>query len=413
VSPSATLHHVQPGTVGFASDGLDRIDELMRSGLGSVFPAAGLLVARSGGVVMHKAYGFLDPETQERRTDTGCLFDLASVTKLFTATAFMSLVEDGRVSLDTPVAEVLPEFGGVRPISATEDPISKAPVPADARFSGVDVDARQVTFWHLLTHTSGLAAWRSLYRENGDDDIPLLPHHVTPELRQRRIAAIHQRYGFAYPPGEQMVYSDLGLILLGEATARLHNGDLEAAVRDRVLQPLGLGRAGYNPLAKNAPLDSIVPTEFCAWRKRRCVGEVHDENAASLGGVAGHAGLFATVWDVAVLGQTYLNQGRYGETQILSPASVGDMIRTHVNFDDNPRGLGWLQRSQQGSSSGRNFGPRSYGHTGFTGTSLWVDPDRELVVSLLTNRVYYGRDPGGIVQFRPRLHDAVVEAMRN
>jgi CubicO group peptidase (beta-lactamase class C family) len=132
-----------------------------------------------------------------------------------------------------------------------------------------------------------------------------------------------------------------------------------------------------------------------------------------LGGVAGHAGLFATVWDVAVLGQTYLNQGRYGETQILSPASVGDMIRTHVNFDDNPRGLGWLQRSQQGSSSGRNFGPRSYGHTGFTGTSLWVDPDRELVVSLLTNRVYYGRDPGGIVQFRPRLHDAVVEAMRN
>jgi CubicO group peptidase (beta-lactamase class C family) len=405
------LHRVQPGTVGFASDGLDRIDALMRSELGSVFPAAALLVARSGGVVMHEAYGFLDPETQERPTDTDCLFDLASVTKLFTATTFMSLVEEGRVSLDTPVAEVLPEFGGVRPISAAEDPISKTPVPVDARFSGVDVDARQVTFWHLLTHTSGLASWRSLYRENGDADTPLLPHQVTPELRQRRIAAIHQRYGFVYPPGQQMVYSDLGLILLGEATARLYNDDLEAAVQERVLQPLALGRACYNPLGKNTPLDSIVPTEFCAWRNRRCVGEVHDENAASLGGVAGHAGLFATVWDMAVLGQTYLNQGRYGETQILSPASVGDMIRTHVNFDDNPRGLGWLQRSQRASSSGSRFGPRSYGHTGFTGTSLWVDPDRELVVSLLTNRVYYGRDPDGIVRFRPRLHDAVVEAM--
>jgi CubicO group peptidase (beta-lactamase class C family) len=116
---------------------------------------------------------------------------------------------------------------------------------------------------------------------------------------------------------------------------------------------------------------------------------------------------------VAVLGQTYLNHGRYGETQILSPASVADMIRTHVNFDDNPRGLGWLQRSQSGSSSGRNFGPRSYGHTGFTGTSLWVDPDQGLVVALLTNRVYYGRDPDAIIGFRPRLHDAVVEAIRS
>jgi CubicO group peptidase (beta-lactamase class C family) len=134
---------------------------------------------------------------------------------------------------------------------------------------------------------------------------------------------------------------------------------------------------------------------------------VHDENAASLGGVAGHAGLFSTAWEVAVLGQTYLNKGSYGNTRILSAATVAEMTRVQVDFSDNPRGLGWLQRSQAYSSSGRLFGPRSYGHTGFTGTSLWVDPDRELVVALLTNRVYCGRDPEGIGEFRPRLHDAV------
>jgi CubicO group peptidase (beta-lactamase class C family) len=210
-----------------------------------------------------------------------------------------------------------------------------------------------------------------------------------------------------------MVYSDLGIILLGEAVARLWNSQLETAVQDIVLVPLALQHTSYNPLAENAPVDRIVPTEFCAWRKRRCIGEVHDENAASLGGVAGHAGLFSTAWDVAVLGQTYLNQGRYGDTQILSAAAVAEMTRTHVNLNDNPRGLAWLQRSQSWSSSGRKFGPRSFGHTGFTGTSLWIDPDNELVVALLANRVYYGRDPEGIVDFRPRLHDAVVEAMRN
>jgi CubicO group peptidase (beta-lactamase class C family) len=186
---------------------------------------------------------------------------------------------------------------------------------------------------------------------------------------------------------------------------------LEHHVHQAVLRPLGLKHTTYNPLAHNVLAEHIVPTEFCAWRERRCVGEVHDENAASLGGVAGHAGLFSTAYEVAVLGQTYLNRGSYGAARMLSPKTVAEMTCVQVNLDDNPRGLGWLRRSQGWSSSGRRFGPRSYGHTGFTGTSLWVDPDRALVVALLTNRVYYGRDPAGIADFRPRLHDAVVEAI--
>jgi CubicO group peptidase (beta-lactamase class C family) len=201
------------------------------------------------------------------------------------------------------------------------------------------------------------------------------------------------------------------VILLGEAIARLARQPLDAALHRLVLEPLNLTHTTYNPLAEGIPADTIVPTELCEWRERRCVGEVHDENAASLGGVAGHAGLFSTAWEVAALGQTYLNEGRYGDVALLSPATVEAMTRTQIDRDDNPRGLGWLQRSQAGSSSGRHFGPRSYGHTGFTGTSLWIDPDRDLLVALLSNRVYFGRDPQAMREFRPRLHDAVVEAM--
>jgi CubicO group peptidase (beta-lactamase class C family) len=235
---------------------------------------------------------------------------------------------------------------------------------------------------------------------------------VPAERRARRIAAISERTDLAYLPGQRIVYSDLGLILLGEAIARLSGTSLDAYVRHSVLDPLGLAHTTYNPLAAGVSPDTIAPTEFCAWRYRRCMGEVHDENAAGLGGVAGHAGLFSTAWEVGVLGQAFLNQGSYGEVRILSPETVHEMTRTQVNLDDNPRGLGWLQRSAQGSSSGQWFGPRSYGHTGYTGTSIWVDPDRSLLVVLLTNRVYHGRDPTGIARLRPQLHDAVVEAIR-
>ena len=200
-------------------------------------------------------------------------------------------------------------------------------------------------------------------------------------------------------------------ILLGEVSARLAGMPLDLFLRRAVLEPLGLSRTTYNPLARGIAPDGIVPTEVCAWRGRRCRGEVHDENAAGLGGVAGHAGLFSTAREVAVLGQLYLNGGEYGGARILSAETVAEMSREQVNVEDNPRGLGWMLRSREGSSAGRWFGPRSYGHTGFTGTSLWVDPDRELVVVLLANRVYDGRNPEPITDFRPRLHEAVVGAL--
>ncbi len=344
------LHPVAPSEAGFNPDGLTRVDQVLRSGLDVVFPAAVLLVARHGGVIFHRAYGYFDPVTRHRPTQTDSLFDLASLTKLFTVTAFMTLVEAGRVALDTPVADVLTDFDGTRAIGPTEDPLTKTLGPADPAFAGQKVNARQVTFWHLLTHTSGLAAWRSLYREGENEcqeRVPL-PHQVLAEKRAQRVAAIHRLVNFAYPPGQRMVYSDLGIILLGEAIAHLAGVGLATCVRQAVLEPLNLERTTFNPLAGGGAtrptitLDQIVPTEFCAWRQRRCIGEVHDENAASLGGVAGHAGLFSTAWEVAVLGQTYLDGDSYDSTRILSPETIAEMTRVQVDFGDNPRGLGSL-----------------------------------------------------------------------
>jgi len=384
----------------------------MQSGVGCIFPAAVLHVRQGGTTIFERAYGYLDPETGHRPTQAGSLFDLASLTKLFTATTFIRLVEAGRVTLTTPVAEVLPEFAGRRPIGPSEDPLASATIPPDPQFAGQEVDAGTVTFWHLLTHTSGLAAWRSLYREEAgsreqETGVPL-PHLVPAELRARRIGAIYRQYGFAYPPGARVVYSDLGFILLGEAIAHLAGVPLEVYLRRAVLEPLGLRKTTYNPLAHGFSPEEIVPTELCAWRHRRCMGEVHDENSASLGGVAGHAGLFSTAAEVAALGQLYLDGGVYNGVRLLAPETVAEMVRVQVGGDEDPRGLGWHQRSADYASSGHGFSPRSFGHTGFTGTSLWVDPDRELVVALLTNRVYYGRDPQPIMDLRPRLHDAVI-----
>jgi CubicO group peptidase (beta-lactamase class C family) len=354
----------------------------------------------------------LDPETRRHPTQTDSLFDLASVTKLFTATAFMTLVRAGHVALETPVTDVLPEFAGAHRIGSILDPATKTLAPADPAFVGTEIDTREIIFWHLLTHTSGLAAWKPLYKLHATSDrmVPL-PHEVPAQLRAQRIADIPSEYGFAYLPGKRLVYSDLGLILLGEAIARLSQMSLAQYVRHSVLRPLGLAHTTYNPLAEHVGPAEIAPTEQCAWRNRRCLGEVHDENAAGLGGVAGHAGLFSTAWDVAALGQMYLNQGIYASTRFHTPETVEQMTRCQASGNGVRRGLGWLLRAEGGSSSGQWFGPRSYGHTGYTGTSLWVDPDRALILVLLTNRVYNGRDPTGIARLRPLLHDAVVEAL--
>jgi CubicO group peptidase (beta-lactamase class C family) len=372
-------------------------DEVMREGVDRVFPAAQLVLLHAGQTALSAAYGCLDPDTRECPARPDTLFDLASVSKLFTVAAFMTLVEEGSIGLDQPVREVLPELAETRPIQPYEDPSSPGDwVQVGAPGAASEVDARRVTFRHLLAHNSGLPAWRPLYRETSAEAAMRMALHTF----------------FSYPIGARVVYSDIGLILLGLAIERLSGHALEAAIGARVLAPLGLSATRYLPVAdplhppEAARTRNVAPTEICAWRGRRIAGQVHDENAARIGGVAGHAGLFSTADEVARFGQTFLNGGA-----LLKSETVAEMTRVQAQDGDIRRGLGFALWSPDPEASGNPFGPGAFGHTGFTGTSLWIDPKRNLVVVALTNRVYYGRDAGGILEFRVALHRAIAEAV--
>ncbi len=378
---------------------------ILHSATSSVAPAICLCVANRDDVLWEEALGYLDPEARTQPVQTDTLFDLASVTKLFVTTAGMTLVESGRMALDQPVSEIVPEFVGERPLAPYEDPLRPGAVVEVVPPTAERVQAGRVTFRHLLTHTSGLPAWKPLFKVAGGKGAILKVIHQSP---------------FAYPTGDRVLYSDLGLILLAEAMERLTGMGLDEVVKERVTGPLGLAHTMYLPVqsAIGNPQSAIVnvaPTEFCAWRQRRLIAEVHDENAAALGGVAGHAGLFSTAREVAALGQLYLNGGlgvqprsSASRIRLLSETTVAEMTRQQAVWNDERRGIGWMLRSQGVSSAGRYFSPKSFGHTGFTGTSLWVDPERELVVALLTNRVYYGRDNAAeILALRQQVCDAV------
>jgi CubicO group peptidase (beta-lactamase class C family) len=364
-------------------------------------------VEQAGVLRFQAAYGWIDPDERSSSVRLDSLFDLASLTKLFTTTAFLRLVDAGQAALDQPVVDVIPEFGGWRPIGAAEDPLTKEPLPPDSRWRNEQVNADRITFRQLLTHSSGLPAWRSLYADCGPPPGPS-DYQDREEIRRRQACGLAQvvRYPFIYPPGAGYTYSDIGLILLGYAVARLHGSNaLQQAITNLVIEPLDLSVC-FNPAATLH--DRIVPTEFCEWRGRRLRGEVHDENAAGLGGIAGHAGLFGTVQDLCRLGNLYL----IGGNSLLSGDMVAESVREQiVSSEGVRRGLGWLLPSDPKPSCSDRFHRDSFGHTGFTGTSLWCDPHRRIVVALFTNRVYHGRDPARITQFRPRVHEAIVDML--
>lgn len=379
--------------------------------LDDIFPAAAIAVIHQGTLVLEGAWGYIDPETQLHPVTTETYFDLASVTKLFTVTAFLSLAGEHRLSLDAPLVEIVPEFGRVspRPIDGGQDPHTKAHLPVPEALSGKWINPHEVTFRQLLTHTSGLPPWRDVYtvapppapppeRPEAPDSFPRL------ERWQRALARLCD-YPFVGSPGDCVRYSDIGLMLLGEVVSRLYGtpGDLCPTIQSRVLVPAGLHDVVFNPVRDhNIALARIAPTEFDpTWRGRRVWGEVHDENACGVGGVAGHAGLFATARDVAQFGQAWLAASV--DTFAILPELAREAVIEQTRSER--RGLGWVLKSATDSSAGDLFDESAYGHTGFTGTSLWIDPARALVVALLTNRVYPGRDKPGIHAFRRRMHD--------
>ena len=392
------------------------VEEIVRANLETVVPALALTVVHGGDVRLNAAWGWLDPETRQRPAGPDTLFDLASVTKLFTTTAFLGLAAAHRLDLDAPLADIVPEFAasGPRAIEGGQDPHTRDRLPTPDQWAGQTADPQRVTLRHLLTHTSGLAPWRDVFNAAGPPPPPP-PGQPDPLPRRERwargLAAICGYPFVGQPDGATVRYSDLGLMLLGEAVARLGGapGDLDTIIRARVTGPLGLDTVMFNPVSAGWPRASIAPTEDDpAWRGRRVWGEVHDENACGVGGVAGHAGLFAAARDVAALGQAWLDDNpRLGIPLPLLRAAVQE----HAETDGMRRGLGWLIKPHEGASAGDALSARAYGHTGFTGTSLWVDPDRRLVIACLTNNVYYGRLKPGLYEFRRALHTAIAAGL--
>lgn len=394
--------------VSLASATRNRLDALMAQYVPQRVPAAVLNVWSRDGELLRRAWGWCDVDGRVPCT-TDTLFDLASITKVFVTTAFLVLVNRGQVMLDQPIVSVLPEFGGdPRPLTGGQDPHSKQHLPTPPHLQGQTVDPTRVTFRHLLTHTSGLPPWRAVYAAVGDPPPP--PTQPDPLDRaarwQRGIASLYD-CPFVDRPDAGIHYSDIGLILLTECLQRLTGQPLAAALTallEPSLGPLPI----FNPVREyGLPLEGIAPTENdLDWRRRRVWGEVHDENASGLGGVSGHAGYFQHAHGVSALGHRWLLGLLPIAPQLQHMATTPQAIH-----DNERRGLGWMIRSLVGSSAGERLSPQTYGHTGFTGTSLFIDPVNGLVITLLTNAVYHGREVMPSYQMRRDVHTLLAEEL--
>jgi beta-N-acetylhexosaminidase len=335
------------------------------------FPGGVLAVGYKNELIVHE-FGrqTYDPKSTAVTVDT--IYDAASLTKpVVTATLVAMQVEAGRIGLDLPVARYVPEWN-----------------------DGPNPDWRKtVTVRNLLTHSSGLPAHKDYF----------LSLHSEREF----IAAIC-REPLEYAPGTKTVYSDLGFILLGEILERSTGRSVDQLAHEQIFAPLTMNSTMFNP--PKSLIDRIAPTENDAvYRKALVHGVVHDENAFAMGGVAGHAGMFSTAPDLAAFCQTMLNGGIYGHHRFLTRATVS-LFTAPQALAENARTLGWMTPTPN-SSSGRYFSPRSFGHLGYTGTSIWIDPDRQLFVILLTNRVNPTRENDKIAAVRPAVHDAVMESL--
>ena len=387
--------------------------QLLKRHLPQTFPALSICVIHQGDVLLNQAWGWLDPKSRKPALTADTLFDLASVTKIIVETSFLILVEAGKIRLENRLVDVIPEFGAVSPrkISGGQDPNTREHLPANAKFRGQTVDATSVTFKHLLTHSSGLPPWRDVYALASPQP-PAAPSDgdkYDSQRWQRALDAI-VTFPFAAPVGDAVRYSDIGIMLLGEAVSRLHGSPLDKAVDELVIQPLKLDSLTYNPILNDVPKERIVPTEMDSrWRQRRIWGEVHDENACGVGGIAGHAGLFAKASDVAAFGQAWLA----GDGRLNISAKLRQQAITQQAAGQFRMGLGWMLRAFDDSSAGDLYSRQSYGHTGFTGTSLWIDPLQEIVAAVLTNRVYHGRQAEDIHAFRRAIHDLIVTGIRS
>ncbi|WP_175502122.1 serine hydrolase domain-containing protein [Cytobacillus oceanisediminis] len=355
---SPILHPGSAAGAGMVQQPLNEIDPLMEGMISEgVMPGAVTFVARRGHIVKQDAYGYSYRYTDDKFTEAqnpiemteDTIFDLASISKIFTTTAAMILYDDGRFQLDDPVAKYIPEFA--------------------------ENGKENVTIRQLMTHTSGFTAWIPLYSQGSsrDDRMQIVFKHP-----------------LANEPGEAYTYSDLNMITLGAIIERLSGQSLDEFVKKRITNPLGMKDTMYNPA--ESLKHRIAATEYQPAIGRGLVwGEVHDENAWSLNGVAGHAGVFSTASDLAKLAHMYVNDGRYGGKRILKEETVKMLIQNQIpQFPGNDHGLGW--ELGQGWFMDALSEGTSLGHTGYTGTSIVINRNNGTIAILLTNRVHPSRN---------------------
>ena len=345
------------------------------------FPAASVAITSEGKLVgLHTVGSFVYDEQIEvlgmpraASFPVSTLFDLASVTKaVATTTTAAILYERGLLDLDSPVVGVVPEF-------------------AEDASGEKDLRRRDVTFQMLLAHSSGLPAYERLF--------------LKATSREELLTAAYST-SLSADPGTRAEYSDIGFIILGVALERLVEEALDRFCQREIFGPLGMVNTTFNPTEEIRR--AIPPTaDDKTFRHRIIQGEVQDENASVLGGVAGHAGLFSTSEDIARFADAMLGAG----APILRPETVELFTRRESTPAGTSRALGWDTPSAP-SQSGKYFSASSFGHLGYSGTSLWIDPERQLSVTLLTNRTWPDCANQSIKQVRPKFHDAVVEALR-
>ena len=356
-----------------------------------IIPGATVVVRVGVDLAFEGAFGFrtLVPQPREMKLDT--VFDLSSLTKVLATTiAVMMLAREGKLKLDDRVTRVFPEFG----------------------VHGKD----RVTFRHLLAHCSGLTAWRPFYKLVAEIERGGQVNFMSSlGAKQWVFEEIHREKPEA-PLATKAIYSDLNFIVLGEAVEQATGATLDRFCHERIFRPLGLRTTGFidNSTARTRKLEPVqemfAATENCPSRKRILIGEVDDENAFAMGGVAGHAGLFAPVREVDRIAAELIACCK-GRSNFMPEKIVREFWTRDGAVQGSTWALGWDTPSPIHSSSGHHFPATAVGHLGFTGTSIWIDPEREIAVSILTNRVHPSRDNQAIREFRPKIHDLIMEAI--
>ena len=372
--PQTTLRRDTPEVVDLSRDSLQKVQDIMNDAvLDSTFPGGAVAVVKDGVVAYQKGFGY---KTYEKLHPVGedAIYDVASLTKVMATTpAVMKLVDDGKISLDDKISKYIPEFR--------------------------TNNKSKITIRNLLLHNSGLPAFRV---------------YVDSLKTEEKIIKAIKNEPLIYEPGTKYEYSDLGFILLGEIIETVTGQPLDQYVRQKFFYPLGMGGTYFNPKKMGERItDRIPPTEIdTTYRMKTMQAEVHDERAYYLNGVAGHAGLFSSTADLAVYSQMLLNNGSYGGRQYLKPETVKRFTKRQSQRVN--RGFGFDRKSEGFSTAGSLTSDKTFGHTGFTGTSFWIDPERNMAIIILTNRTYPHRSYGkNISNVRAAIADAVVSSIIN